>query len=109
MFVVDPDPQFTHTVKVKVPVDGGYEEQSCKATFRVIPTEEAATFDLTDGAESTEFLRRALVSLDDLVDGNKQPVPYNDTLRDQLLSRAYFRTAVARTYFAAMTGAQSGN
>lgn len=109
MFIVDTDPKFTHPVKVRVPVDGGFEEQSCKATFRVIPTEEAAEYDLTDGESSAAFLRRALVSLDDLVDRNNQPVPYNDQLRDQLLSLSYFRAAVARTYFEAMAGARAGN
>lgn len=109
MFIVEDDPQFTHTVKVRVPVDGGFEEQSCKATFRVIPADEAATFDLSDGASSTEFLKRALVALDELGDKNGKHIPYNDALRDKLLGRQYFRVALARTYFDAVSPARAGN
>jgi len=109
MFVVDPDPQFTHAVKVKVPVDGGFKEQSFKATYRVIPTDEMAAFDLSDGVGSANFLRRALVSMDELVDANKEPLPYNDVLRDQLLLNPYVRRALAQTYFDAVAPARSGN
>lgn len=109
MFVVDTNPTFTHTVKVKVPVDGGFDEQSFKATFNVIPTEEVADYDLGDGEGSTAFLRRAIVGMDELVDKDKKPVPYNDKLRDALLGQLYVRKALARTYFDAVAGAQSGN
>lgn len=109
MFIVDPNPTFTHVVKVKVPVDGGFEEQSFKATFNLIPAEEAAEYDLTNGAGSADFVRRAVAGMSDLVDKDNQPVTYNDKVRDLLLSQAYVRKALARTYFEAVSGAQSGN
>jgi hypothetical protein len=106
MFVIDPNPTFTHAVKVQVPVDGGFEEQSFKATFNVIPTEEVADFDLGNGEQSAAFLRRAIVSMDELVGKDKQPVSYNDKLRDALLGQLYVRKALARTYFDAVAGDQ---
>ncbi|MDT7533730.1 hypothetical protein OVY48_09870 [Sphingobium sp. SA2] len=109
MFVVDPNPTFTHPVKVKVPVDGGYEEQSFKVTFNVIPTDEVADFDLGNGEGSTAFLRRAVKHMDDLIGKDEKPVPYSDKLRDLLLGQLYVRKALARAYFDAMSGAQSGN
>ncbi|NML88346.1 hypothetical protein HHL26_04605 [Sphingobium sp. TB-6] len=109
MFIVDLDPQFTHAVKVKVPVDGGHKEETFKATFRVIPTDEMGQYDLSDGESSAVFLRRAIVSMSELVDRDKEPLSYNDDLRDELLRRPYVRSALARTYFEAVTGAKSGN
>jgi hypothetical protein len=109
MFVLDADPQFTHTVKVKVPDDGGYRDESFQATFRVIPAEEAATFDLTSGAASADFLRRAIVHMDGLVTVDREPVSYNDAVRDQVLGLPYARAALGRTYFEAIQGARAGN
>ena len=105
MFTVDPDPKFTHDVKVRVPADGGFVDQTFKATFRVIPTDEMAGFDLTDRDSSTNFLRRAIVSMDGLVGADgKTAIPYSDVLRDQLLSVPYVRTALGITYFDAVAG-----
>lgn len=109
MFIVTHEPQFTHSVTVRVPVDGGYEDQKCKATFRVLPVEEAGAFDLTDGAASTAFLRRVVVSMDELEGPDKQPVQWNDGVRDGLFSLPYVRSALTRTYFAAVGGARLGN
>lgn len=108
-FIVKAEPQFTHAVKVRVPVDGGFEVQTCKATYKVLPTTEAAKYDLSDGPSATEFIQRILVRLDDLKDEEKNPVEYNESVRDQLLPLQYFRTALTRTYFDAIAGAKVGN
>ena len=109
MFIVDHSPTFTHPVTVQVPVDGGFEEQKFKATFNVIPAEEAKEYDLSDAGQVTAFLKRVLVSMDDLVDKDGQAVPYNDSLRDKLLGLPFLRLALSRTYFAGVSGAKSGN
>lgn len=108
MFVFDPNPTFTHTVKVKVPVDGGFVDQTFRATFAVVPTEEAKNYDLDDGDGSTAFLRRAVTHMHDLIGLDDQPVTYNDKLRDALLNQSYVRKALARAYFDAISGVQSG-
>jgi len=109
MFIVDTNPSFTHKVIVQVPVDGGYEEQTLQATFAVIPAEVAAEFDLGGASGSTDFLKRIILKLDDLVDKDKKPVPYNDALRDQLIALPFMRLALSRAYFTGVSGARSGN
>lgn len=109
MFKINPNPEFTHVVKVKVPVDGGFSDQTFKVTYRVVPTSEAATFQLNTAVGATDFLRRAIIRFDELIDMNDQPVEYNHEVRDQLLGFSYLRQAVANTYFEAVSGAQAGN
>lgn len=109
MFKVDANPKFTHDVDVKVPVDGGFETQSLKATFRVLDDDvlKAADFDTFDGQK--EFLRLALVQLDDLQDEAGKPLPYNDKLRDQILGLPYARTALLRGYTEGIVPGAMGN
>ncbi|MFC3442547.1 hypothetical protein ACFOKF_15335 [Sphingobium rhizovicinum] len=108
-FVVTKNPQFTHKVKVQVPVNGGFETQDFDATFNVVPTDEIGEYDLSSGPGSTDFLRRAVDSLSDLVDEKDQPVSWNDSVRDLLFGQLYVRKALVRAYFEAVSGAQSGN
>ena len=108
MFNVNAKPVFTHPVKIKVPADGGYDEQTCKATFRALRDDEVATFDLATSAGSAEFLRAVIVKLDDLADGDK-PAAYSEALRDQLLQWQFVRAGLARAYFEGMVGAATGN
>lgn len=109
MFIVDRKPTFTHTVKVQVPVDGGFDTQTFKAKFNVLPVDEVKNYDLKSGSASTEFLIRAVDSMSDLADANGEPLSYNDDVRDALLGLAYVRLALTRTYFEAVSGAQVGN
>jgi len=109
MFVYDPRPTFTHTVKVRVPVNGGFEDQDFKATFAVMPTDEVKQYDLSIGDQSTDFLRKIVVGMTDLIGKDEQPVSYNDQVRDALIGQLYVRKALVRTYFEAVSGAASGN
>ena len=107
MFKVVAEPQFTHTVKVRVPVDGGHEDQSFKARFRVIDTDEVAEIELKEGRKAA--VKRILVSMDELTDADGNPVSYSDALRDQLIQLPYVEIALYRTYLEAVTGAKTGN
>lgn len=109
MFKLVENPTFTHTVKVKVPVDGGYADQSFKATFNVVPLDERRQFDLEDAEASDAFLRRIIAKLDDIADAEGKPLEYSDAVRDALIARDYVRIAIVRSYFEAMGGARSGN
>lgn len=109
MFIVTADPQFTHTVKVRVPVDGGFREETVNATYRVVPIEELEGFDLSSTDGSTAFLKRAIARLDDLVDEAKKPVDYSDELRDRIINTPFVRVALVRDYFAATGGVAKGN
>lgn len=110
MFKLSTNPTFTHPVEVLVPVDGGHDKQLFKATFRVLDADsDDAQPDLNTASGSTAFLREVLVSMDELEGDDGKPVPYSDAIRDQLLKKPYVRTALARTYFAAITKATLGN
>jgi len=110
MFKVSSSPQFTHPVEVLVPVDGGHEKQTFKATFKVLDaSEDDDKHDLNSTSGSSAFLRDALISMSDLVDDHGAQLVYSDNLRDQMLKVPYVRTALARAYFSAITKAAVGN
>ena len=109
MFKIVDEPTFSHEVTARVPVDGGFREETFTATFRVIDPEEADEFDLTTTAGSTAFLRRTVVKLDDVGDAQSKLLEWSDEVRDAALRLPWARSALARTYFAAISGAKSGN
>jgi len=109
MFKIAKEPTFTHEVVTRAPVDGGFEEQKFKATFRAIDPEEAETFDIVTLEGSTAFLRRVVVQLHDVVDAEGKPVEWNDAVLLAALRLPWARTALARAYFAAIAGAKAGN
>ena len=106
MFTVTNSPTFTHPVPVMVPVDGGHEEQTLKATFKVVLVKVQ---DLSTPEGTLAFLKEILVSLDDICDENAKPIAYSDKVRDQMLALPYVRLALTQTYMAAVTKARVGN
>ena len=109
MFHFDPSPVFTHTVRVLVPIDNGHDEQTFDATFKVLPTDEFAVYDLSDGASSGEFVRKVLIGVADIQNSEGRDVPWSDRLRDQLIALPFVRAALARTYLEAVSKATLGN
>lgn len=107
MFKVSATPTFTHTVTVCVPVDGGFREDKCKATFRVLPEDELGWGN--DSISQTESVRRILVSMDELEGADGKPLLWSDELRDQLIAVPYVRAALVQTYVAAVTKTRVGN
>lgn len=109
MFTISTEPQFTHDISARVPVDGGYRTEDFKATFRVIDPDEIEQFDLSTGDDSTDFLKRVVVKLDDIGDAQGEPVEWSDEVLEKVLKLPWARGALARGYFAAIKGAASGN
>lgn len=109
MFKVATEPTFTHTVEAMVPVDGGHAKENFKATFRAISLEESNKFDLKDVESVGAFIKRVVVSLDDIADAEGKAIPFNDQVFDQVLALPWARSALARTYFAAVSKAVEGN
>ena len=103
------EPTFTHEVKARVPVDGGFQEERFKATFRVVDPDEAAKFDMMSIDGSTGFLKRVVVRLDDIGDAEGKPLEWSDAVFDAVLRLPWARSALARTYFMAVSGAKAGN
>lgn len=109
MFTITDEPRFTHDVTARVPVDGGFAEETFKATFRVIDPEEADSFALATTDGSTAFLKCVIVRLEGIADAEKKPLEYSDTVRDAVLRLPWARSALARAYFTAISGAKAGN
>lgn len=107
MFKVSTTPTFTHCVTVCVPVDGGFREDKCKATFRVLPEDELGWGN--DSISQTESVRRILISMDELEGADGKPLLWSDELRDQLIAVPYVRAALVQTYVAAVTKTRVGN
>lgn len=109
MFKLLEDPQFTHDAAISVPVDGGHEEQTLKARFRVISDDEAAEFDATTTDGLTQFLRRVVVRIDDVVDEAGEQIVWSEQLYEQLLGIAYVRLGLWQGYLKGIVGARLGN
>lgn len=109
MFKVIKKPTFTHEVKISTPVDGGFKEETVKATYAVLGTSEAKNHDLDTAEGSLSFLRAVVRKIDDLFDEAGQAISYNDEIRDALFDTPYVRRALADGYFAGLRGAKTGN
>jgi len=107
MFKFTADPKFTHPVTVCAPVDGGFKEQTFRATFRVIPVDELGDTATLEGQK--QLLTRIVCGFEDLVDDAEQPLPYSDELRSQLIAVPYVRAALVQTYLQAVTKTKLGN
>ena len=109
MFKLAKEPTFRHQVEAKVPVDGGFEDQSFEVTFRAIDAEEAEGYDMGDAMSQTAFFKRIIVELHDIGDAEGKKLEYSDTVRDQVLRLPWAKKAIAKTYFASLRGERLGN
>ena len=109
MFKLSTDPQFTHRVSVSTPVDGGHETETMQVRYRVVPVAEVADFDLSTETGTAEFLRRAVVRIDDLVGEDDQTLSWSDRVRDAIFALPHARMAIVRSYFDAVIEARQKN
>ncbi len=105
MLTISKKLRWVHTVTVLVPADHGQDEQTCRVTFQLAPTEV-----LAEANTNADLLIEAVVArIDDLVDGDGRPLDWDDELRREVLTLPYVRMAVIKAYFASVSGARSGN
>lgn len=109
MFKIVKNPEFTHAVPVMVPVDGGYDNQSLKVRYRVLPADEISRHDFASPEGTEAYLRAIVVRFEDVIDEDGNHVPHSEALTTQLLGVAYVRQAVMRAYTEAMSKARLGN
>lgn len=110
MFKVETNPTFKKKVEIRVPtMNGGFTDSPFFATYNLLTVDEIATYDLTKPEETTRFLHRIIVDLSDIVDADGRPIPYSDTLRDQMLDHPIARRGIIDTYFDGITVARRGN
>lgn len=109
MFKIEKNPQFTHDVMVMMPVDGGFDEQTFKCRYRLLPAEEVDEFNLNDPDGIVAFLEKVIVSFSEIIGEDDKELPYNDALRDQVLGIYNARMALRDTYVRAVSKAKAGN
>lgn len=109
MFVLTPNPTFTHKVAVRVPIDGGFRDEEFRATFRVLGTDELVKFDLTEAAGASNFLRAVVSETFEVSGPDDQVLPYSDALRDKLIDIPFVRNALVTAYFGGVSAAKQGN
>lgn len=109
MFKIIENPTFIHTVPVMVPVDGGHEEQSLKAQFRVVSQDELAEHDLRTPEGTESYCRAIVADFSDIGDDEGNPVPMNDSVRNKLFRTPFVQIALIRSYALAMSKARLGN
>jgi hypothetical protein len=109
MFKVATEPTFQHTIKARVPVDGGFRDESFKATYRVLEPEKIEAIDMGSTQGTLDFLRTIVVRLDDIGDAEGKAVEYSDEVLEQVLKLPYARRALITAYFEGVSGAKQGN
>ena len=101
-FKLQKHPTFRTTATINVPTDAGTVPQSLSVRFRVLP--EDAT-----NLESLEFLRQAVLGLDDVVDDNDTPLAFSAELLEDVIAPPYVRICLIKAYWQALAGAKAGN
>lgn len=109
MFNVAKERIFKRAVKINVPDGDGVSEETLQATYRALDEEAEKKFDLATVDGTKEFLRTAIVRLDDVVGQDGETLTYSAELRDLVLGASYARVALVRTYFVELVGAREGN
>lgn len=105
MLQITQNPEFEHEVTTRVPVDGGFKDEKFKARFRVVDWDELTEVE----HDPAEQLRRIWIGWSGIVDDDKQPIPFSEAMRDQLIGLMFIRMPTLRTYIEAITGAKRGN
>jgi hypothetical protein len=109
MFKINHQPRFTRTIEVRVPNGENFITETLVATFNVLPVDETTPEKVGSDEGQLAFLRKAIVSLDDIEGEDGKPIPYSPELRDQVLNRFDCRSALFNGYFAAIRGLAEGN
>ncbi len=102
MLFYNEDLTFSRTVKVAVPVDGGFDEQSFKVVFKLVDDAKLISLDVSKPGSAIEFLNTAIVGLEDIVDADNVPLPFTDELRAMLIGRPFIRKPIITAYFDAI-------
>ena len=109
MFKLLQNPEFTHTVKVQTPVNGGHETQTFQARFRAISVSETEQHNTLTREGTNAYLREIFVGWEGVTDDQGEPMPFNDETRDRMIDIPFVRVALLESYNAAMMGAKRGN
>ncbi|MCC6475056.1 MAG: hypothetical protein IT514_15085 [Burkholderiales bacterium] len=103
------NPEFTASVKVRVPTEGGHADGSFTARFRALSTSEASAFDRLSDEGLADYLRAILIGWEGVVDDAGATVSFSDAARDRLIDAPFVQVPLLVAYNEAMIGAKRGN
>lgn len=110
MFKISKTHAFTHTVTVKTPIDNdAFRDDTFKVRFQMKSSADLEKFDFATDMGNKDFLRSTVLSIEDVIDEDDQPIPYSPELLEQMLGNYNARIAMVNTYFKAVTAARLGN
>lgn len=109
MFKLVTNPEFSHTVKVRVPVDSGYDDLTFTARFRALSISEAERHNTLTSEGTNAYLREILVGWEGVVDDVGEAVSFNAASRERMIDVPFVRMALLDTYHTALLGAKRGN
>ena len=106
MFNIEPG-TFKRTVKIPVPVDDGFEEQSVVITYNVMPIDRTRA--LETGQDVVDFVHETVNTVDGLVDGKKNPLEWNAEVQASFWNLPYVFNPVRDAYAEAINKAREKN
>lgn len=101
-----PRPTFRHKITARVPIDGGYRDETFTVKYQLASRPDA---DLSTDPMRDDFLSDVVMECEDLVDENGQPLPWSDDVRAAVFGLPWARLAILSGYFTAVTGARVKN
>ncbi|SPH20985.1 hypothetical protein ASD8599_01726 [Ascidiaceihabitans donghaensis] len=108
-FTVTKNPEFTTDVEVMQPTGNGHDKKILRTRFRVVPNSEANEFDLSTFEGTQAYLDHIVITFENLVDENKDPMICDANLRSDLMDLPYIQNALVSAYTSALVGAKRGN
>ena len=100
-FKLSKNPTFKATAKINVPTDDGLVEQTVEVRFRLLPYDE--------NEKVSEFLARAVINVDGIIDDAGVPLAWTTETADQCLALAFFTAGLFKAYDFAAVGLKQGN
>lgn len=101
-FRLQTNPTFVTPVTIPVPTDAGVVEETVSIRFRVVSDEEIEL-------RVVEFLTRAILRVDDVLDDAGKPIQSSPEVIARFLALPFTRVPTVKAYWQALSGAKLGN
>lgn len=105
-FCFNPAPTVWTTVKLSVPTESGFESQSFRARFLILPQSEREAI-ARDGGKAA--MERVWTGWEEIADVDGKAIPFSEAMRSEFLEFDYVLTALASAYAKASMGLETKN
>ena len=101
-FKLSLNPTFKTTARINCPTDDGLVEQTVEVRFRLLPKDDLQL-------PMPEFLARAVMNVDGIIDDAGAPLSWTSETADQCLELPFFAAGLFKAYDYAVVGLKQGN